>query len=76
MRREEALPIPDGFDYGLLSGLSNELRQKLERVRPGTLAQAGRIDGITPAALTLILAHLKRGTAGTSTQGAGSRGAA
>ena len=73
LRREEGLAIPDGFDYGLLAGLSNELRHKLETVRPETLAQAGRIDGITPAALTLILAHIKRDGAARKT---GTRGAA
>ena len=60
LRRDEAAGIPDGFDYAGLGGLSNELRAKLERVRPGTLAQAAKIEGMTPAALTLILAHLKR----------------
>jgi tRNA uridine 5-carboxymethylaminomethyl modification enzyme len=59
MRRDEAHEIPSDFDYGALSGLSNELRNKLERVRPTTLAQAGRVEGMTPAALTLILARLK-----------------
>ncbi|MDH3742615.1 MAG: tRNA uridine-5-carboxymethylaminomethyl(34) synthesis enzyme MnmG [Hyphomicrobiales bacterium] len=58
-RRDEALPIPDGFDYGQLAGLSNELCEKLERVRPATLGQAARIDGMTPAALTLILAYVR-----------------
>ena len=42
-----------------VSGLSNEVRQKLERIRPATLGQAARIDGVTPAALTLVLAHVK-----------------
>ncbi len=73
LRREEGLAIPEGFDYGVLAGLSNELRHKLETVRPETLAQAGRIDGITPAALTLILAHIKREGAARK---AGTRGAA
>jgi tRNA uridine 5-carboxymethylaminomethyl modification enzyme len=59
LRRDEAQPIPDDFDYGALPSLSAELRQKLARLRPATLAQAGRIEGITPAALTLILARLK-----------------
>ncbi|MDJ0930423.1 tRNA uridine-5-carboxymethylaminomethyl(34) synthesis enzyme MnmG [Breoghania sp.] len=72
LRREESLSIPEDFDYVALSGLSNELRAKLETVRPGTLAQAERIDGITPAALTLILAHVKRLSAGAT----GARGAA
>ncbi len=60
MRREEAHEIPDGFDYSGLAGLSNELKGKLGQARPRTLAQAGRIDGMTPAALTLILASLRR----------------
>jgi tRNA uridine 5-carboxymethylaminomethyl modification enzyme len=60
LRKDEALQIPAGFDFGALSGLSTEIRQKLERQRPATLAQAGRIDGMTPAALLLLLAHLKK----------------
>ena len=60
IRKEEARIIPEQFDYGQLSGLSTELRQKLERIRPQNLGQASRIDGMTPAAVTLILAHLKR----------------
>lgn len=59
VRRDEARLIPADFDYGELC-LSNELRQKLESQRPVSLGHAGRIDGMTPAALTLILAHLKR----------------
>jgi tRNA uridine 5-carboxymethylaminomethyl modification enzyme len=58
LRRDEAQAIPPDFDYAM-SGLSNELRAKLERVRPATLAQAGRVEGMTPAALTLILARVK-----------------
>ncbi len=58
-RRDEALPIPSALDYGRLAGLSNEVREKLNRVRPTTLGQAARIDGVTPAALTLILAHVR-----------------
>ncbi|MEP1207093.1 MAG: tRNA uridine-5-carboxymethylaminomethyl(34) synthesis enzyme MnmG [Rhizobiaceae bacterium] len=58
--RDEAKSIPDDFDYDLLSGLSNELKHKLKQVRPASIGQAGRIDGITPAGLTLILAHLKK----------------
>ncbi|MCH2076666.1 MAG: tRNA uridine-5-carboxymethylaminomethyl(34) synthesis enzyme MnmG [Rhodobacteraceae bacterium] len=60
LRRDEAWQIPVHFDYGCIVGLSNELRSKLERSRPETLAQAGRVDGMTPAALMLILAQLKR----------------
>ena len=60
LRRDEAQVIPDSFDYGPLDGLSSELKLKLTRLRPGTLAQAARIEGMTPAALTLILAVLRR----------------
>jgi tRNA uridine 5-carboxymethylaminomethyl modification enzyme len=60
LRRDESIPIPPDFDYRLLSGLSAEIVQKLERVRPGNLGQASRIDGVTPAALTLILTGLRR----------------
>jgi tRNA uridine 5-carboxymethylaminomethyl modification enzyme len=59
-RRDESLELPDGLDYAELRGLSNEVRQKLATQRPRTIGQAGRIDGITPAALTLLVAHLKR----------------
>ena len=59
LRKDEALGIPDGFDFDALPGLSTEVRQKLDRHRPATLAQASRIDGMTPAALLLLLAHLK-----------------
>ncbi len=60
LRREEMAVIPADFDYETLSGLSNELKQKLKRVLPQNLAQAGRVEGMTPAALTLILAHLRK----------------
>jgi tRNA uridine 5-carboxymethylaminomethyl modification enzyme len=60
LRRDEALQIPQGFDYAGLSGLSGELKAKLQRFRPASIAQAGRIEGMTPAALVLILAILKR----------------
>ena len=59
-RRDETLDLPIDLDYGQLRGLSNEVRQKLESARPRTIGQAGRIDGVTPAALTLLLAHRKR----------------
>ncbi len=58
--RDEAEAIPDHFDYAGLKGLSNELRDKLERARPETLGQAARVEGMTPAALTLLLARLRR----------------
>lgn len=60
LRRDEALAIPAGVDYGAITGLSTEMRQKLARVRPASLAQASRIDGVTPAALLLLLTHVKR----------------
>lgn len=63
-RREEERRIPDDFDFAVLPGLSIELRQKLTAARPTNLAQAARVDGMTPAALTLLLAHLKRLPAG------------
>jgi len=63
-RREEERAIPAEFDFTLLSGLSNELKQKLTAVRPKNIAQASRIDGMTPAAISLLLAHLRKmGTA-------------
>jgi tRNA uridine 5-carboxymethylaminomethyl modification enzyme len=60
LKRDEALGIPDDFDYEAIVGLSNEVKQKLADIRPATLGQASRMDGMTPAALTLILSHLKR----------------
>ncbi|MET1416257.1 tRNA uridine-5-carboxymethylaminomethyl(34) synthesis enzyme MnmG [Roseibium sp. HPY-6] len=62
LKRDEALRIPDGFDYEAIVGLSNEVKQKLIDIRPATLGQASRMDGVTPAGLTLILSHLKRGS--------------
>lgn len=59
-RREEERRIPDDFDFSLLPGLSIELRQKLTAARPSNLSQAARVDGMTPAALTLLLAYIKR----------------
>ena len=61
IQRDEALEIPDDFNYDGISGLSNELQHKLKTVRPTSLGQAGRIDGITPAGLTLLLAHIRKG---------------
>jgi tRNA uridine 5-carboxymethylaminomethyl modification enzyme len=59
-RRDESFELPEELDYAALKGLSNEIRQKLQALRPGTIGQAGRIDGITPAALTLLVAHVRR----------------
>ena len=60
MQRDERQAIPKDFDFTALEGLSNELKTKLSAARPETLGQAGRVDGMTPAALTLILARLRR----------------
>ncbi len=58
--REENRTVPDSMDYAAIPGLSAELRIKLETVRPKTIGQAGRIEGMTPAALTLLVAHARR----------------
>lgn len=60
LRRDEAVAIPSDIDYTSMSGLSSELRGKLHRRRPASLAEAARVEGVTPAALTLILAHVRR----------------
>ena len=65
-RKDEAIAIPPDFSYEALPGLSNELRQKLDRQRPASLGQAARLDGMTPAALMLLLAHVKKGRAAKS----------
>ena len=62
-RKDEGIAIPADFLFAALPGLSTELRQKLERHRPANLGQAARLDGMTPAALMLLLAHLKKGPA-------------
>ncbi|KKB07804.1 tRNA uridine-5-carboxymethylaminomethyl(34) synthesis enzyme MnmG [Devosia chinhatensis] len=62
MRRDEQRAIPDDLDYAAIPGLSMELRNKLSQHRPQTIAQAQAIDGMTPAAITLLLAILRRGT--------------
>ena len=60
LRKDEALRLPTDIDYGSIGGLSNEVRSRLEAVRPTTLGQAGRIEGVTPSALTALLAHVRR----------------
>ena len=60
LHKDNHVAIPDGFCYENISGLSKELQQKLTHTRPATLGQAGRIEGITPAALMLLLAHIQR----------------
>lgn len=59
LKRDEAQDIPSSFDFKFIDGLSSELKLKLESARPANLAQASRVDGMTPAALTLILARLR-----------------
>ncbi|MCW5577660.1 MAG: tRNA uridine-5-carboxymethylaminomethyl(34) synthesis enzyme MnmG [Dokdonella sp.] len=63
-RRNESTIIPADFDYAGIAGLSAEIRQKLSAARPETVGQAGRISGVTPAAISLLLVHLKRQRAG------------
>ena len=60
-RRDESFELPDNFDFAALPGLSNEMKQKLQTHRPRTIGHASRIDGVTPAALTLLVAHVRRG---------------
>ena len=60
VRRDEAVPIPADFMYLGLPGLSTELQSKLDRIRPRSIGQAARVEGMTPAALTLVLARLKQ----------------
>ena len=52
--------LPRDLDYSGLAGLSHEVRQKLSEARPATLGQAGRIPGVTPAAVSILLVHLKK----------------
>ena len=60
MRRHENMLLPKDLDYSVVHGLSNEVRQKLGESRPDTLARAGRIPGVTPAAVSLLLIYLKK----------------
>ena len=60
-RRDESFTLPDDLDYEKMRGLSNEAKQKLQQNRPRTIGHASKIDGMTPAALTLLVAHVKRG---------------
>ena len=59
-KRDENLIIPDKINYDNLNGLSNEVRAKFKKIRPKTMGQALRIDGITPAAVYILLSHVKR----------------
>jgi len=60
LRRHENTKLPDSLDIDLIGGLSNEVKQKLKQQRPETLAQASRISGVTPAALSMLLVHIKK----------------
>ena len=62
-RKHEELPLPLDLDYGKVAGLSTEVRQRLAHARPDTLGQASRLPGITPAAVSVLLVHLKRRSA-------------
>ena len=59
-KRDENLTIPDNIDYDQFSGLSNEVKAKFKQIKPKTMGQALRIDGITPAAVYILLSHVKR----------------
>jgi tRNA uridine 5-carboxymethylaminomethyl modification enzyme len=69
-RRDESLTLPEELDYAGVKGLSNEARQKLSAIRPQTIGQAGRIDGMTPAALTLLVAHVRGSAKGSAKRSA------
>ena len=58
--KQEQLRLPADLDYASVDGLSNEARQRLESVRPDTLGQASRLEGMTPSAVSLLLIHLKK----------------
>lgn len=60
LKRHEMTTLPDNIDYAIVRGLSNEVREKLTNARPNSLGQAARISGVTPAAVSLLLVHLKR----------------
>ena len=60
LQKDEGIAVPEGLDYRAMAGLSNELRDKLDAVQPATLAQAGRIEGMTPAAMALLLGEIRR----------------
>lgn len=60
VKRNEETLLPESLDYDAIEGLSNEVKQKLKEYRPNTIGQAGRVQGVTPAALSLLLVHLKK----------------
>ena len=59
-KKDEAIKIPKNINYDSFSGLSNEIKFKLKKIRPSTLGQALRIDGVTPAAAIIILSYIKK----------------
>ena len=59
-QKDESIKIPNHINYDSLSGLSNEVKMKLKNIRPITLGQALRIDGVTPAAVIILLSHIKK----------------
>jgi tRNA uridine 5-carboxymethylaminomethyl modification enzyme len=66
-RRNEDTVLGDAIDYGSVRGLSNEVREKLQRTRPTTIGQASRIPGVTPAAISLLMVYLKKHGGGKNT---------
>jgi tRNA uridine 5-carboxymethylaminomethyl modification enzyme len=62
-RRNEETRLPPDLDYSRVAGLSNEVRQKLAQLRPDTVGQAARVPGVTPAAVSILLVHLKKSRA-------------
>ncbi len=70
-RRDEAIEIPEGFDFAAVEGLSNEIKLRLSAVRPSTLGQASRVEGVTPVAITLLSVSLRRGQKSRTTLQAG-----
>ena len=67
-RKDAALALPDDLDYAAIPGLSNEVRHKLTTHRPRTIGHAGKLEGVTPAALTLLVAYLRRGALRSAVQ--------
>ena len=67
-RKDEYIRIPDDIDYVQVASLSNEVREKLQRIRPHTLGQAGRIPGVTPAAITAVMVHIRQRESGAKTK--------
>ena len=64
LQRNENTPIPTNISFLKITGLSNEVKQKLEEARPESIARASRLPGITPAAISLLLVHLKKEAVG------------